>query len=221
MKAEDLSKINKTIIPFAALLMLVACGGDPGPGPAPDLHDTKYVVIGPGGEQLDAGAGPGFCALDQYTGLMWEVKSDMPGLHDWRNSYSWYSPEESHDGELDYRGTADAGECSGSACDTWDYVRAVNDASYCGYSDWRIPSRDALASISDLRKIKTPPTINMQFFPNTQPAEYWSGNDYDFQWDAAWLWNFQFGHDRVDWKRTPRHVRLVRGEAQVLARVED
>lgn len=219
MKLAALSLFGKTFSPVLCLLLLAACGGEP--PPPPDLHDTKYVGVGPGGEQLDASAGAGTCALDLYTGLIWEVKSDEPGLHDWRNTYSWYNPEESHEQELDYRGTEDAGVCAGSACDTWAYVLAVNEATYCGYSDWRMPSRDALASISDLRKLATPPTTNMQYFPYTQPDEYWSGNDYDFQWDTAWLWNYQFGHDRVDWKRSPKHVRLVRGEAQALERVED
>ena len=40
--------------------------------------------------------------FDQFTGLIWEVKSDTEGLHDWRNTYSWYSPDESFGGELDY-----------------------------------------------------------------------------------------------------------------------
>ena len=219
MKIATLLPQPRSIIPLAGLLMLAACDSNPGPGY--EIHDTKYVAIGEAGEQLDPSAGSGACVLDQFTGLLWEVKSDRPGLHDKNNTYTWYNPDESHDGELDYRGTEGGGACSGSACDTWAYVNAVNEVGHCSYSDWRIPSRDALASISDLRKIENPPTINMQYFPNTEPAEYWSGNDYDFQWNAAWLWNFQFGHDRVDWKQSPKYVRLVRGEAQALPRIED
>jgi hypothetical protein len=84
-----------------------------------------------------------------------------------------------------------------------------------------MPSRDELFSISDLRKAGTPPTANMTFFPYTQANEYWSGNDYSFQHDAAWAWSFLFGHDRVDWKRSPKHVRLVRGEAGELPQVKE
>lgn len=199
--------------------ILVACGGDP--GPSPDIHDSKYEAIGLTGEPADIDDGQWPCVLDQYTGLVWEVKTEAPGLHHWQHTYSWYDPDESHDQALDYRGVANGGICADSDCDTNSYAQAVNEAGYCGYRDWRIPERDELASISDLRKIKTPPTINSRYFPYTQSEEYWSGNDYSFQWDSAWTWNFRFGHDRVDWKKTPKHVRLVRGEAVMLERVDD
>ena len=197
---------------------LTACNQDAGPGP--DIHDSKYVVAGQGDIPRDPVAGEFKCVLDQYTGLTWEVKSDQPGLHDWRNTYSWYAPDESV-GELDYRGTPDAGECTGSACDTHAWVEAVNTAGYCGQNDWRIASRDELASISDPRKKDTPPTTNMIYFPYMQAAEYWTTNDYSFQWNAAWVWSFEFGHDRVEWKASPRVARLVRGQAMQLNRVKD
>lgn len=192
---------------LASVLLLASCGRDPGPNP--NLHDTKYVA---------SPAGP--CVLDQYTGLLWEGKSDEPGLHDWRNTYTWYDPNEAH-AQLDYRGTPDGGRCSGSACDTWALVAAVNVAGYCGAHDWRMPTRDELGSISDPRKVATPPTINVEHFRYAQPVEYWSANDYSFQWDAAWVWSFGDGQDRVDWKRLPKAVRLVRGESPNVVRVKD
>ncbi len=97
----------------------------------------------------------------------------------------------------------------------------MNAAGLCGFDDWRVPTRDELASISDPRKAAAPPTINTAYFPHAQADEYWSSNDYSFQWNAAWLWNFQHGHDRVEWKASPRHVRLVRGEPRALQRVKD
>jgi hypothetical protein len=191
---------------LCSVTLLGACGGDSGPGYA--IHDTKYKTT------------PEGCVEDTATGLVWEVKSDQPGLHDWRNTYSWYNPEQAH-GELDYRGTSDGGECADSACDTWEYVIAVNQAGLCAHSDWRMPSRDELNSISDLRKAVSPPTANMDYFPHMQTQEYWSAHDYSFQPDAAWGWSFQFGHDRVDWKRSPKLVRLVRGEASGLIEVKE
>ena len=159
--------------------------------------------------------------LDQYTGLMWEVKTDHPGLHHWEHTYSWYDPDEAHDGKLDYRGRPDGGDCQGSACDTHAYVEAVNQAGLCGHRDWRVPLRDELATISDRRRVTQPPTANTVYFPHMLAGEYWSSNDYSYQWNAAWLWNFQFGHDRVEWKASPRYLRLVRGKAQHLVRVKD
>lgn len=199
--------------------LLVACDRETGPGP--EIHDSKYRALGADGQPLDALPARWDCVLDVYTGLTWEVKTETTGLHDWRNTYSWYDPGESHDGELDYRGTENGGECAGSACDTHALVKAVNEAGYCGYHDWRLPARDELASINDPRRNSDPPTTNQQYFPFAQADEYWSSNDYSFQWNAAWLWNFHYGHDRVEWKATPRMARLVRGESEKLQPVKD
>jgi len=198
------------VYPSLALLyclILSACGGDSGPGPG--IHDTKYRAVDASGKVRDSSEAPGACTLDQFTGLTWEVKSDMPGLQSAGNTYSWFDPQESHDGELDYRGTANGGDCTGSACDTASYVDAINAIALCGYSDWRMPTRDELGSISDPRKNESPPSINLRYFPHTRAGEYWSGNDYQFQWDAAWVWGFQTGLDRVEWKKSPRFVPVL------------
>lgn len=190
--------------------VLAACGQQPGSDAV--LDAARYT---PAGNGKDA------CVSDRLSGLTWEVKSGQPGLHHWRNTYSWYAPDESFDGELDYRGTPDGGVCQGSACDTQAFVDAVNREKYCGFDDWRLASRDELASISDISKMKNPPTIDTNAFPFAQSGEYWSSNDYSFQYNSAWTWSFQFGHDRVEWKSTPRMARLVRGEANQLDRVKD
>ena len=214
----SLANMNRIFL-AAVVVVLPACSRDSAPGP--EIHDTKYRAVSTSGEVLDAAVASGACVLDQFTNLTWEAKSDQPGLHDWRNTYSWYDPQEAHDGELDYRGIPDAGTCEGSACDTSALVEAVNIDSLCGYSDWRMPSRDELGSISDPRRSKSPPTTNTRFFPFAQAAEYWSANDYQFQWDAAWVWSFKTGLDRVEWKRSPRYVRLVRGQPRQITRIED
>jgi hypothetical protein len=203
---------------LALSFLATACNSQSGPGP--DIHDSKYVGLGANGDQLAAGeTGP--CVLDQFTGLNWEVKTATAGLHDSTSTYSWFSPGEDASGELDYRGTPDGGSCEVSKCDTFALVQAVNEAGYCGFTDWRLPTRDELGSISDPRKTSTPPSINTQYFPNTQPGEYWSSNDYQFHWNTAWLWNFGNGLDRVEWKESPRYVRLVRGVPVHLERIED
>ncbi|MBT8109741.1 MAG: DUF1566 domain-containing protein [Gammaproteobacteria bacterium] len=200
--------VSRTIF-FSVLLALGACSQDDTENRF--THDNKYNSI-----SVDNDA----CVFDQQTGLLWEAKTDIAGLHDFRNTYTWYDPNEAHK-ELDYRGLENGGVCAGSACDTWHYVEAVNQAGYCGYQDWRMPFKDELFSISDLLRADNPPTMNTNFFMHAQAAEYWSGNDYSFQWDAAWAWNFEYGHDRVDWKKTPKFVRLVRGSASQLPEVKE
>lgn len=203
--------VRTSIICLAGIL-LFGCGREP--GPVVDSQGSKFSEVPLSGAAL------GRCTLHGSTNLMWEVKSNEPGLHDWRNSYSWFDPDESF-GELDYRGTPDGGDCAGSDCDTWDFVRAVNTQGYCGFHDWRLPSRDELMSISDLGKADTPPTIDTKYFPYAQAEEYWSANDYSFQYNAAWVWSFRHGHDRVDWKKSPKFLRLVRGKAERLTPVKE
>ena len=197
------------LISVLTLLSLVACSKDNGGESAPAQSKYSRVTVN---DQT--------CIHDSETGLLWEGKTNRGGLHDYRSTYSWYDPNEAN-GELDYRGTENAGECNGSGCDTWYYLKAVNDAGYCGHNDWRMPGKDELFSISDLLRAGNPPTTDTEFFPHAQSAEYWSANDYSFQWDAAWAWNFQFGHDRVDWKKSPKYVRLVRGSGENLPEVKE
>jgi hypothetical protein len=198
-----------TLILALACLTLASCNRNPDDVPNP--HDSKFATI-----EVDSDV----CVLDTVTQLAWQTKSTAAGLHSANNTYTWFNPTQAN-GELDYRGLEDGGSCDGSLCDTWHYVEAVNEAGFCGRSDWRMPNKDEMISVSDIRRAKTPPTMNTEYFPNVRPAEYWSGNDYSFQYDAAWAWNFELGHDRVDWKKEAKYVRLVRGTAGVLEAVKE
>lgn len=210
---------TRLLLTSACFLTLVACSDQDSTGA--EIHDTKYRAVNAKGEAMGPEIAGGVCVLDQFTSLTWEAKTESAGLHHRDNTYTWFNPDEAHDGELDYRGWPDGGECTGSACDTSAFVAAVNQSGLCGYSDWRMPTRDELGSISDPRKGNNPPTINLRHFPMTQAGEYWSGNDYQFQWNTAWLWSFETGLDRVEWKQSPRYVRLVRGTPQGVERIED
>jgi hypothetical protein len=208
-------KINLPTL-LIAVATIAACGGSPDEQYA--AFDTKFRSLGAAGVVVDEG--DGHCVEDTMTGLTWESKSDAPGLHNWRHRYSWFNPNESNN-ELDYRGLEDGGECTDSACDTWNFVEAVNDKGLCGFRDWRMPTRNELFSISDQRRVDNPPTANLDHFPFMQADEYWTGYDYAMQYESAWAWSFVFGHDRVDWKRTPKYVRLVRGQAAELQEVKE
>jgi hypothetical protein len=198
-----------TLILSLTCLLFASCSQNPDDIANP--HDTKYTTIETGSDS---------CVLDTTTQLMWQTKTSQPGLHNVANTYSWFDPTEAN-GELDFRGLEDGGDCDGSACDTWHYVQAVNEAGLCGHNDWRMPIKDELFSVSDLRRAENPPTMNTAFFPHAQSAEYWSGNDYSFQYNTAWAWNFEYGHDRVDWKKEPKFVRLIRGTAGKLETVKE
>jgi uncharacterized protein DUF1566 len=213
--------MNKSMKSLWFLIVPLLLGGcSPGEPISTDVPVDRYRILA-GDGTLAVSSRDRACVKDTRSMLTWELKSDQSGLHDWRNTYSWFNPSQSHN-EIDYRGTRDGGSCAGSECDTWSLVAAANNEAMCGFTDWRMPSKDELYSISDVRKAKTPPTVtDIQYFPYTQSSEYWSANDYSFQPDSAWAWNFLYGHDRVDWKKSPKFVRLVRGEAIDLQEVKE
>lgn len=196
---------------LAAALLLTGCGNSTTPPANPfdfeRLDAAGAAYTGDGNFER----APWQCVRDRKTGLIWEVKTAGPGLRSAVSTYTWYAPDNEIDGNFDHRGTPNGGQCSGSACDTAAYVAAVNAEGLCGFHDWRMPTKDEFATISDRRPPLKRPTIDSAYFPETQVAEYWTANDYAFKYDAAWAWHFEFSHDRVDWKKTPKYVRLVRG----------
>ncbi|MCA0328252.1 MAG: DUF1566 domain-containing protein [Proteobacteria bacterium] len=129
------------------------------------------------------------CARDNVTGLTWEVRNttNPQDLRYYRHVYSWYSSDDLTNGgnpgsnaaplEWDtgtvLDGTAAcAGLPAGTACTTQNYVAAVNAAMLCGASDWRLPSREELATIAHLGVYETDVTqarqarIFQELFPD-------------------------------------------------------
>lgn len=155
---------------------------------------------------------PWGCVLDVRTSLMWEVKSDVPGLRHTANTYTWHFPPESDIYTRGDAGKANGGSCNGSDCDTWAFEKAVNEQGLCGYHDWRIPTKEELGSIVDPRIEPPGPTLDHTYFPNTANADHWTSTAYAYYSPGAWAWSFFNGLDRVDEKEKAMHIRLVRGE---------
>jgi len=152
---------------------------------------------------------PWSCVQDNVTGLMWEVKTTSPGLHNNNNTYTWYNSTGTNDGGSP--GTFNGGTCSGSGCDTEKYVAAVNTAGLCGFADWRVPEQEDLRSIVDYNR--SVPAIDTGYFPNTIINWYWTSTPHvqlpPFI-NYAWQIRFDIGWSGTILKSSRASVRLVR-----------
>ena len=165
------------------------------------------------------------CAQDNITGLMWEVKvNDLSQLRHYAWSYAWFSDATRGDGTANEMnggaaGTENGGFCfnqydavtnaSGNFCDTAGYVAAVNAASLCGFTDWRMPSRRELKTITHLGTKN--PAIDTSYFPNTGASHYWTATSSAITTAMGLTVDFYTGIEVKYFKSAPYLVRLVRG----------
>ena len=162
-------------------------------------HDINGRSLGDSDEQWT-------CVQDTQSGLMWEVKVQDDAMRNANNLYSWFDPESSS-----VKGKPDGGRCKGEAdCDTYAYVQEMNKQNYCGYNDWRLPTREQMQTLVNLENSKDKVTINKQYFPQTVPSWYWTASENSNSDELAWYVLFRSGHALNDLKERPKHIRLVR-----------
>jgi hypothetical protein len=211
-------------LPFLALcsvLTLAACGRGSGHNAQTPAFDFQRLNAdgAPYTGNGDFATQPWSCVADRHTGLDWEVKTTQAGLRSKDNTYTWYNPDKQHN--AGNAGMPNGGKCNGSACDTTSYVEAVNVQSLCGMHDWRLPTQKELSTLNDPRIAYPGPTTDTQFFPDVHAAQYWTGVAYGSHYAGAWAWSFDYGYDRVDWKKTPKYLRLVRGTLAIQVKDPD
>ena len=156
----------------------------------------SYTTLSQGNEE---------CLKDNATGLIWEQKTDDGGLRDKDWNYTWYASGNSTHGTL---GSDTCGGVLNGQCNTQAYLAALNAKSYCGYNDWRIPTRMELLSITDRNRTTA---INPAFV-NTQPSYYWTTSLVAAQGDSAWYVEFLGGRAADQYMSNGYSVRVVRGD---------
>ena len=171
-------------------------------GPVPDTgqtgdytatfgEDSDYSINPQSYTKLDAAGNPlpdaaaSWCMVkDNVTGLIWEVKTDDDSINDKDNTYTW-------DKALN------------------EFIPYLNDNTFGGFSDWRLPNREELAFIVNRQTFL--PAINTDYFPNTKLAYYRSSTTYANNTDNAWFVSFIYGCVGHDAKSNNNYVRAVRG----------
>lgn len=181
--------------------------------------DSQGIALPNQSVTYDPALAPWSCVLDGVTGLMWEVKT--PGGLQSRNSrYTWYDPDPASNGG----NTGSSGSTTScnflSSCNTYEYVNAVNalnnGAGLCGYTDWRLPTREELRSLINYGTPKSAgvAVVDSNFFPNAISSDHWSSQTALYRADSgqsAFEVHFDDGHSEGHLKSaTDVYVRLVR-----------
>jgi hypothetical protein len=165
-----------------------------------------WTKLDPDGEPLPPTAPAWACVRDNYTGLVWEAKvDDETDPSHFGHSYSWFNPDTTSNGGQP--GLADGGTCQGSACDISAYVTAFNELRICGVTDWRLPTRQELASI--VHAGQTSPALDPDFFP-LGAGIYWTATPASADPTSAWVVDFADGSITTQLKTTSSRIRLVR-----------
>ena len=142
------------------------------------------------------------CVKDNITGLMWEGK---PATGSSRGS-----PPLDYNGYYTNYVTGTDAQVKANS-NAQGYVNAVNAAGLCGHKDWRLPTASELQSIVDYG-VSPGPTINADWFPNTEAQWYWTSSPYVGNSSNGWGVNFNDGNvDSEDnHRKYENYVRLVR-----------
>ncbi|MCP3951498.1 MAG: DUF1566 domain-containing protein, partial [Desulfobacterales bacterium] len=167
----------------------------------------SFTKLDANGDALAASASSWLCVKDNVTGLVWEVKQNMDGsadvdnIHDADNTYRW-------------GGKTHLGKNYGEYYDDWDaLVDGSNNASFCGFSDWRVPTIKELVNLVSFDR--TDPSIDTVYFPNTYASYFWSASPYALGSFYAWGVGFYGGDSNYNYSSRGHHrgrpVRLVRG----------
>lgn len=170
------------------------------------LAKTQFVKITDNGKVATDIDAAWECVHDISNRLTWEVKKNDGGIRDRDNTYSWQQGANDR-----YSGVSDGGRCTGGIdCDTSSYVRAMNEQRLCGYSDWRLPSREELETLVAHNNDTKQASIDTGHFPQAVPSWYWTASENPGDHNYAWYVLFRNGIALNDLKERPKHIRLVR-----------
>ena len=169
----------------------------------------RFIKINESGEPLPEGESQWSCVKDENNGLVWENKTDDGAVQDKAHLFTWYQADET--ASVNSKGVSDGGRCKGGIdCDTHSYVQAMNEKALCGFSDWRLPTREEMRTLITYQQDRSLASVDIEFFPNAVPSWYWTASENDKRQDYAWYVLFRNGVMLNDLKKRPKHIMLVR-----------
>lgn len=180
-------------------------------GQGPQAFDfTKFDERG---DELDDQNGQVFsCVRDNFTGLIWEVKTEIavPQFSTLRGAENYYSYDDS--------ATALSSCPSNIACGLDTYISDVNQSAYCGANNWRLPSYMELLSIMNYQDLNDDFLLPREFFPYSPNR---AALGHKFFWTAngsaesggdllRWVLDLSTGDDSAILPSKPAYILLVR-----------
>lgn len=148
------------------------------------------------------------CVQDHHTGLLWEVKSDVPTAVNFRDlRYTWFDEDSTRNGGN--AGLNSTNDCNGVACNTAAYIVEANRQVLCGTQQWRLPTVNELLSIAVSANLDY--AIDTAYFPNAKNDQYWSSQSYAPDRALAWYVYFSDGGNGFALKTLDTYMRLVSG----------
>ena len=147
------------------------------------------------------------CVKDDTSGLIWEGKTasgTRAGSNRYTNYDSTTSAQKWVSGNTFVNPTQTEIDASTNSI---GYKSSVNTSALCGYTDWRLPTKEELAGIF---ASSGSPRIDTTWFPNTQAYAYWTSSPYVGVSGNAWYVYFGNGYVYGDGRVNDYHVRLVR-----------
>ncbi len=153
-------------------------------------------------QSIDYATTPWSCVKDNVTGLVWEVKQNKNGVEDAENIHD-------ADNKYEWGGTTAQGPNYGVHYREWDeLVDGSNNASFCGFKDWRVPTINELENLVSFNR--TDPSIDTDYFPNTYASNFWSASPLANNQNDAWYVFFHDGQSNNYDRGSEWRVRLVR-----------
>ncbi|MCF6217141.1 MAG: DUF1566 domain-containing protein [Gammaproteobacteria bacterium] len=145
------------------------------------------------GRVINAESERWFCVKDNTHNVLWEAKTTGKQRH----TQHTYTVE------------GDAGQCNQKQCSTQQYIQYLNKIALCGRSNWRLPKKTELNSLTKSRHEEGEAAIDSHYFPNTQLGYYWSSTPFQYAKNRTWTVDFSSGFEKSQAKTQPFHLRLI------------